>query len=191
MPPPYRPLVASLWLAWAAYWWLSAHGVKRAARRESVASRLAHLGPLALAVLLLVAPRASTGALGARFVPVAAPWLPALATLLTALGLAFAVWARRHLGANWSASVTIKEGHDLVTSGPYALVRHPIYSGLLLALAGTALGVGEWRALLAFAIACLALARKLRLEERWMRERFGARYAAYSERVPALIPRIA
>jgi protein-S-isoprenylcysteine O-methyltransferase Ste14 len=187
MPPPYRHLIAALWLAWAAYWWLSARNVKRVVRHESLASRLAHTGPLALAVLLLV--HAQPGALGERFVSVAL-WLDALAVAVTAFGLAFAIWARRHLGANWSASVTIKEEHDLVTSGPYALVRHPIYSGLLLALAGTALGVGEWRALLAHAIACFALARKLRLEERWMRERFGERYAAYSERVPALIPRL-
>jgi protein-S-isoprenylcysteine O-methyltransferase Ste14 len=93
-----------------------------------------------------------------------------------------------HIGTNWSGTVTIKQGHELVTTGPYALVRHPIYTGLLLALAGSALARGEWRGALAVLIALLALWRKLRLEEHWMREQFGEAYRAYSRRVAALVP---
>jgi len=84
--------------------------------------------------------------------------------------------------------VTIKEGHELVTSGPYALVRHPIYTGLLLALLGSTLALGDLRAVLAFALAAGALWHKLRIEERWMRQQFGDAYQAYSRRVAALIP---
>ena len=73
-------------------------------------------------------------------------------------------------------------------TGPYALVRHPIYTGLLLAFIGTAFARGEWRGVLAVVIAWAALWRKLRLEERWMREQFGERYIEYSRRVPALVP---
>jgi protein-S-isoprenylcysteine O-methyltransferase Ste14 len=84
--------------------------------------------------------------------------------------------------------VTIKEGHELVTTGPYALVRHPIYTGLLLAFLGSALARGEWRGIVAVAIATGALWRKLRFEERWMRQQFGEAYRAYCARVAALVP---
>ena len=107
---------------------------------------------------------------------------------LTAAGLLFAVWARQYLGSNWSGTVSIKKDHQLITNGPYALVRHPIYTGVLLALVGSAMAIGEWRAVLAFALASLALWRKLRLEEDLMHQQFGETYQAYCRRVPALIP---
>jgi protein-S-isoprenylcysteine O-methyltransferase Ste14 len=108
--------------------------------------------------------------------------------VMTAAGLLFSVWARRCLGTNWSGAVTIKERHELVTSGPYGLVRHPIYTGVLLAILGSAIAVGEWQAVLAMVLASFALWRKLRLEERWMLNRFGEAYRAYCRKVPALIP---
>ena len=73
-------------------------------------------------------------------------------------------------------------------NGPYAIVRHPIYAGLLLAIVGSAIAVGEWRGVLAVAIAAVSFIRKLRLEERWMHEQFGNSYLAYRQRVSALIP---
>lgn len=82
----------------------------------------------------------------------------------------------------------MKEGHELVTTGPYAILRHPIYSGLLLALVGSAIAVGEWRAVLAVALALLYFVPKLRLEERWMRQEFGEAYRVYCERTRALVP---
>jgi len=161
--------------------------VKRTARREPVVSRLLHLVPLVLALLLVAAPSIPGWVLCERFLPQAA-WPFWIGAALTASGLLFAVWARRHIGANWSGTVTLKQDHELVTTGPYAIVRHPIYTGLLLALAGSAMARGELRGLLAVVIATLALWRKLGLEERWMREQFGARYDAYRHRVAALIP---
>jgi protein-S-isoprenylcysteine O-methyltransferase Ste14 len=100
----------------------------------------------------------------------------------------FTVWARVYLGGNWSGIVTIKHDHELIASGPYAIVRHPIYTGLLVAFIGSAVARGEWRGVLAVLIAWMALWRKLRLEERWMAERFGQQYEAYCRRVPALVP---
>ena len=149
-------------------------------------SRQLHLGPLALAVLLLWGPQPFE-ALRVRFVPssLAIEWA---GVVLVAAGLIFTVWARVHLGTNWSGIVTVKEGHELVTSGPYALVRHPIYSGLVLAFAGSAIACGEWRGALAGAIVAASLWRKLRLEERWMAERFGDAYERYRDRVRALVP---
>jgi protein-S-isoprenylcysteine O-methyltransferase Ste14 len=109
---------------------------------------------------------------------------------MVAAGLAFSVWARVYLGRNWSASVTVKQDHELVQSGPYRLVRHPIYTGLLLALLGTAVARGDAQGFVAVAIAVAAIWRKLRLEERWMQETFGETYAHYRAHVPALIPHL-
>jgi protein-S-isoprenylcysteine O-methyltransferase Ste14 len=183
----YRYLFPVLWLSWAGYWWLLSGNVKAAARRETVSSRLLHVVPLALAIALLWVPSVPLPRLGERFVPWAV-WQFWAGAALAAAGLLLTVWARSHLGKNWSGIVTIKRGHEFLASGPYAIVRHPIYSGLLLAFAGSALARGEWRGVLAVLIAALALWRKLRLEERWMREQFGARYRAYSRRVAVLVP---
>ncbi len=84
--------------------------------------------------------------------------------------------------------MTLKEDHDLITSGPYGVVRHPIYTGILLAFAGQAIARGEWRCIVGVLIAAWAFWRKLRIEERWMLERFGERYQSYRQHVAALIP---
>jgi protein-S-isoprenylcysteine O-methyltransferase Ste14 len=115
-----------------------------------------------------------------------ARWLCAL--VLVVLGLGFSIRARAHLGRNWSGTVTVKQGHELVRSGPYAYVRHPIYTGLIVALAGSAIGCGKPRALLGLAIILYSFVRKLRLEELFMREQFPGEYARYSMEVPQLIP---
>jgi len=175
------------WWAWAAYWWISSRDVKATARRESVASRWMHLGPMIVAAAILWAPRLGVPALDARFLPHAPSWA-LIGAALTLAGLAFSVWARRHLGRNWSAIVTLKEGHELVTSGPYALVRHPIYTGLLFGFLGSAIALGRWRGLLAVALFYVTALRKYRIEEHWMRERFGSAYDAYRARVKAIVP---
>ena len=107
---------------------------------------------------------------------------------LVVLGLACSVAGRVLLGNNWSGIVTLKQHHELIRSGPYRWVCHPIYTGLLLAFAGSALARGEWRGVLAVAIASAALWRKLRLEERWLTEEFGPRYLEYRRGTWALIP---
>jgi len=187
MPLLYRSVFPAMWLTWMLYWWVASNNVKITVRRESVPSRLVHMVPLWFAMVLLWGPHARVGVLNQRFLPLAA-WTFWIGSVLTAAGLLFAVWARLHLGRNWSCTVTIKDGHELITSGPYALVRHPIYTGLLLALLGTALALGEWRGLLAVALAGGAFWFKLRIEERWMRQQFGAAYLAYAHRVRALVP---
>ncbi|MGC1817052.1 MAG: isoprenylcysteine carboxylmethyltransferase family protein [Casimicrobiaceae bacterium] len=176
-----------MWLSWMVYWWAQSRNVKVDLRREPWTSRLLHILPLAVAVLLFSTPRAATALLAERFLP-AGGWPFWIGSLLTGGGLLFAVWARLHLGKNWSGTVTIKKDHQLVTSGPYAIVRHPIYTGLLLAFLGSALALGEWRGVVAFVLAAGALWRKLRFEERWMREQFGQVYQQYAQRVAALVP---
>ena len=179
-------LVPALWLAWAIYWWIAARAVKPVARRESVASRLGHILPLAVAALLLMLP-SMPGWPGERFLaPGTAGCLGGVLLLLA--GLLLCIWARRVLGGNWSGTVTLKHDHEIVRHGPYRLVRHPIYTGLLLMFLGSALARGEWRGLVAVVIAFAALWRKLRLEERWLGESFGPAYAEYRESTWALIP---
>lgn len=181
----YRELTFALWLAWLLYWVLSAANAKRTQRRESLASRLSYIVPLLAGVWLIGAPRLEWGWLSLQLLP---PLRYPLGVALVALGLAFSVWARLHLGRNWSGTVTLKEGHELIRRGPYAYVRHPIYTGLLVALLGSALECGEPRALLGVALALISFVYKLRIEEVLMRQTFPAEYPRYSAQVPALIP---
>jgi protein-S-isoprenylcysteine O-methyltransferase Ste14 len=183
---PAYYLLFAFWVAWLLYWIAAAVGVKAVARAESWQSRLAYSLPLWITAFLLFDHH--LGALAnARFLP----WSHGLVwfgVILTAVGLAFAVWARVALGGNWSGQVTVKQEHELIRSGPYALARHPIYTGLSLALLGTAIAVGEWRALAAFVIAVASFWYKIGLEERMMRETFAAEYEDYRRRVKTLIP---
>jgi protein-S-isoprenylcysteine O-methyltransferase Ste14 len=175
-----------LWLLWIVYWGIQSRGVKANVWAESLPSRLMHVVPLVIATLLLIFNVPVLG-MDERFLP----W--SLATFwvgfaLTAAGLSFTVWARRHLATNWSGDITLKADHELIMSGPYAWARHPIYTGLLLGFAGSAVAVGEWRGVAAAVLVGLALWRKLRIEERGMRQLFGERYLAYERHVSALIP---
>jgi protein-S-isoprenylcysteine O-methyltransferase Ste14 len=183
----YRYLFPGLWLAWALYWLAASGNVKENAWREPPVSRLLHIVPLTLAAVLLFPDRSPVQVLGGRFLPVAA-WPFWFGALLTASGILLAVWARVHLGANWSSTVTVKQGHELIVSGPYRFVRHPIYSGLLLAFVGSALARAQWRGVLAVAIVFCALWRKSRIEEQRMHQQFGTAYEQYASRVRALVP---
>ena len=180
-------LIGLLWLAWAVYWFVAARNAKRDRRQESALSRAGHIVPLIVAGVLLWLPTLPGGFLCGRILPAtAATYFTGVAVLI--LGLAFAIWARRVIGRNWSGIVTVKQDHELVRTGPYRWVRHPIYTGLLLAFVGTAIARGEWRGVLAVLIVFVALWRKLRLEERWMIETFGDAYLRYRAEVRALIP---
>jgi protein-S-isoprenylcysteine O-methyltransferase Ste14 len=129
--------------------------------------------------------RGDAGLHGHLFVPpLAVDWIGAA---LTVGGIAFAVWARVHLGRNWSSAPARKEGHDLVTSGPYRQVRHPIYTGIILATFGGAM-TGSVLGLALFVIVSITFFRRVGAEEQIMRDLFPAEYAAYSSRTKRLIP---
>jgi len=180
--------IAAVWIAFFAYWWLNARDVKPATRTESPWIRFGVYGlPLLIAIGLLGPERWFGGWLGERFVT-PTDLVLAVALMLAVAGIALAIWARRILGPNWSGVVQLKQDHELIEAGPYRWIRHPIYTGLLLAFLGTALRTGEWRGLLAVLIVGLSFWRKLRLEERWLIEHFGERYEAYRKRSKALIP---
>jgi protein-S-isoprenylcysteine O-methyltransferase Ste14 len=183
----YTYLIPSLWLTWCIYWWILARDVKPTRRIESAASRAGHIIPMVVVVLLLATPGTPGSVLSARILP-ATRFVFFTGAALVAAGMAFSIWARAYLGRNWSAVVTLKTDHELIRSGPYRFVRHPIYTGLLVAIVGSAIVRGEWRGVVAIAIAIAALWRKLRLEERWLGETFGDEYAKYRAEVSALIP---
>jgi protein-S-isoprenylcysteine O-methyltransferase Ste14 len=180
-------LFAVVWLAWLAYWFVAALNVKRTERRERFAPLILNRAPLVIGALLLAFERQPLHWLSSRFLPLSQAFYWIGLFMLVA-GLAFAVWARRYLGRNWSGIVTVKQDHELIRSGPYALVRHPIYTGLLFAILGTAVAIGEWRGLIAFVLITAGFVIKLRTEEKFMSETFGTQYAHYRAEVPALIP---
>ena len=182
-----QELIPLLWLVWLLYWWLGAGRLKAVARHESRLQRASHGIPLVLAALLFLLPGHVLGVLATPFI--ARSWTGyGIGVALVALGLGYAARARRHLGANWSGTVTLKQGHSLIRSGPYRHVRHPIYTGILLAFVGSALALAEWRGVLAVLLAAVALIIKLRREERWMLQRFGNDYAEYRKASWALLP---
>jgi protein-S-isoprenylcysteine O-methyltransferase Ste14 len=180
-------LIPVMWAIWCLYWVISARGAKRTVQRESYASRASHVLPLVVGILLIALPDLPSPVFAMRILPrsLATYWI---GVALVFFGLAFAIWARRHIGSNWSGTVTLKENHALVTTGPYRWVRHPIYTGLLAAVAGSAIARAELRGVWAIALCTIAFVIKLRIEERWMRQAFGEEYERYSAKVPALIP---
>jgi protein-S-isoprenylcysteine O-methyltransferase Ste14 len=179
--------ILALWLVWAAYWFIAGLSAKTTRRREGVGSRLTHMLPLLLGLGLMLSPSLAGPYLARRYVPYSLGlfWL---GFALVAIGLCFSVLARVWLGRNWSGLVTVKHDHELIRSGPYRLVRHPIYTGLLLALLGSAIAMGEWRGLLGVTLFSVAFLHKMQIEERFMTDQFGADYARYRNEVPALIP---
>jgi len=182
-PMHFSALYAALWFVLAAYWVYAAWGNKKTAHGLNPVWRL-----LAIAAVAGLAFGFGSHPFGlGRFVP-SSPLIQALGLASCAGGVAFAIWARRSLGRNWSGNPTIKEDHELIVSGPYRIVRHPIYSGFLLAAAGTVLGSGKVRDLLFLAVIVTACAAKIRIEESLMMRQFPDAYPEYRRRTKAVIP---
>ncbi len=180
-------LIGYAWWAVLIIWVISAFTSKRTVRTQSTGSRLGQLALGILAALFFFNEDLRRGFLAWRFLPSSSE-IADLGFALTLAGIAVALWARFTIGRNWSGTVTLKEDHQLIRSGPYSVVRHPIYSGILLALLGTVIAIGEVRALIALAIATLTLRLKSATEESFMLEQFGSQYVEYKHRVKALIP---
>lgn len=180
-------IIAYAWLAVLFLWLGTSVTSKPTVRTQSVSSRLVQLGLGILAYFLMFDTDLAVGPLAARFVPVS-PLTSYIGLALTLAGIAFAIWARFFLGTNWSATVTVKQNHQLVRSGPYAIVRHPIYSGFTFALLGTAIELGQVRGIIAVILATITWRLKSRIEESFMIEQFGSQYEQYRHDVKALIP---
>jgi protein-S-isoprenylcysteine O-methyltransferase Ste14 len=179
--------IYGLWIAFGVIWLLSAGFSKKTARSQSAPSRFLQGGLAALGFILLFGWQSPLGRLDERFLPGSAVFEWAgFATVLAGMGIA--IWARFILGRNWSATITIKQDHEIVRRGPYAVVRHPIYSGIMLAMLGTAIYFGTLRGLLAVALTFSGWWLKSRMEETFLIEQFGSHYREYQRKVKALIP---
>jgi protein-S-isoprenylcysteine O-methyltransferase Ste14 len=183
----YESLFPVLWIGFLLYWQVKAAGTKATKRLEPALSRIVRAVVFLSAILLMSWRHIPVSWLSRQFLP-QTPWTFWLGAAITAAGLLFAVWAREHLGTNWSRSVTIKQDHQLIVTGPYALIHHPIYTGILAGFLGSALALAQMRGIVAFVLISLVLWYKLRMEEQWMRTQFGTPYEAYSRRTAALVP---
>lgn len=187
MPWFYESFFPVVWIAFLVYWNLKAAHTKATTRLEPAASRIVRVLVFVIVIVLLSTTRIPLPWLYRQLWPAGllAFWLGAAVTVA---GLLFAVWAREHLGRNWSRSVTIKQDHELITSGPYSLVRHPIYTGTLAGFLGMAIALSEVRGVVVIVLVFLVFWSKLRMEEAWMRSQFGETYANYSHQTAALVP---
>jgi protein-S-isoprenylcysteine O-methyltransferase Ste14 len=185
----YESFFPVVWIAFLVYWRIKAAHTKTPQRLEPAASGILRVLAFLIVILLLSTTRIPLPWLYRQLWPVGL-WPFWIGAAVTVAGLLFAVWARKHLGSNWSSSVTIKQGHDLITTGPYALVRHPIYTGILTGFLGTAIALSQVRGAIGFVVIFLVLWAKLRREEEWMRSQFGETYAAYAHQTAALVPHL-
>ncbi|MGC1872731.1 MAG: isoprenylcysteine carboxylmethyltransferase family protein [Acidobacteriaceae bacterium] len=185
---PYTA-VKWIWIVFCIFWVLAAFVQKRNARRQTVGSRLMQMSIILLVLVPFFVEGRPSSVLYRHLYPKLLG-VEYFGVLLMLLGFGFAVWARFVLGRNWSGIVTVKEDHTLITRGPYAWVRHPIYTGILLALLGTAVALGTVLNMVEVPVVALAFWLKMRTEERFMLETFGEQYTAYRRHVKALIPHV-
>lgn len=184
----FSNVIDAAWLIFFAYWLIAAFQTNRAKKREPAHERLLRFILMAVAFVLLYKPIREFPVLHRRFIPYVW-WVEALGALLTCLGVAIAVWARYHIGRYWSSTVSLRADHQLIRSGPYSRVRHPIYTGILLALAGTVLAIGRYRAILALVILIVALTRKARREEALLSTEFGPAFEEHKRLTGFYFPR--
>jgi len=187
MPAPFQIIQVS-WIAFCVYWIWAARNQKRVQQREPPLARLLHVAYMVCGFVLLYSRDPRFGILNRRFLP-EREWIVMLGALATAAGVAFAIWARRHIGRNWSGQITIRQEHELIRTGPYARIRHPIYTGLLLALAGTAIAIGEYRALVGFAVIAIGFVVKAKREESLLTKEFGPAFDEHRRQTGFFLPR--
>jgi protein-S-isoprenylcysteine O-methyltransferase Ste14 len=176
-----------VWIAFLLYWQIKAANTKTTQRLEPAASRILRVFIFLIAIVILSTTRIPLPWLYLQPWPQGL-WPFWLGAAVAIAGLLFAVWAREHLGSNWSRSVTLKQDHELITTGPYAVIRHPIYTGILAGFLGTAIAISQVRGFIALLLVFLVFWAKLRMEEEWMRSEFGETYATYAHRTAALVP---
>jgi protein-S-isoprenylcysteine O-methyltransferase Ste14 len=177
-------IAGGFWAWFEIYWSVKARSASASKSAESPKSRAVHTRLFMAAILLFfIDVPGLTGAVIPKI-----RWLVAIGAAIEAFGLWFAIWARKTLGKHWSGELTVKEGHEVVQSGPYRFIRHPIYTGILSLGLGTAVISNSWHAFIGFAVMAFAYGRKIRMEERWLVDAFGEPYAEYREKTWVLVP---
>lgn len=180
------------WTAFGAYWIIAARRQSTERTPEQIKEKSSHrvvrLVLLVIVFIVLFSEQAGIGLLGRRFLP-QRPTIAYIGFLLALTGMGIAVWAGIHLGQYWSDKAVLQTGHQLILTGPYAYMRHPIYSGVLLSVGGIALVVNEWRAVLAFSILLVNYSVKAKREERILAGAFVDAFAEHKRRAGFLLPR--
>ncbi|MBN2086457.1 MAG: isoprenylcysteine carboxylmethyltransferase family protein [Anaerolineales bacterium] len=184
----YSTAVCVAWGVFFLFWILSALRNRQSVRhREPFSSRFVNIFLYSITAALLIYDWRIAAPLSSRFIP--DHWMISLAGLAAqAAGLWFALRAQSHLGSNWSAQVTLATNHQLIQSGPYRLVRHPMYFGILAGMFGTVVVIGELRGFLAAAAVLAALLWKIRVEEDMLSRHFGEGYQNYRKGVKSILP---
>ena len=180
-------ICGDLWTVWWLSWVALAFRTKKTLQRESFGSRLSYTLFAFAAIWILFFGRHLGGNWGAEVLP-DWPWIRWLGIGITVLGFAVTYWARWTLGRNWSSNVTVKVGHELIRTGPYRFVRHPIYTGMMIAFAGTVMALNQWRGVAAWVLLWISFTIKRMKEEEFMRETFGAQYDDYARSTGAIFP---
>lgn len=179
-------IIIACWWIFFIIWLISAFRTKRIAERQSVESALAHRIPVGIGWWLMLFPK-WPGLLGRQVIPRTA-LLQVISAAICVLGLIFTLWARQTLAGNWSSDVTFKQDHELIRIGPYRIVRHPIYTGLLVMFLGTAMFIGQVRGGVSLLLITIGFWIKLRQEERLLLRHFPDTYPVYQREVRALVP---
>lgn len=180
-------LIRFAWLVWLISWFAAAAWSERTVRRPALRREVLYRVLTVTGAVLMF----GFNPVGVRADAPLWPVAPAIGWLLAGLaicGFLFMWWARIHLGQLWSSSVTRKEHHHVVDSGPYAIVRHPIYTGLLIAIVGTMLIRVTIVTIIGSGLIAAGIYVKARVEEEFLRQQLGDSYAAYARRVPMLVP---
>jgi len=176
-----------LWYVLALVWLVMWFGMKRAKRSETPWERVQHVVPVLVSFWLLF--ERQWPLLDLRLLP-ETPGVLWAGVLVTALGVGIGVWARLSLGTNWSGMVTLKKDHELVRTGLYKRIRHPIYTGILAGFLGTELIKGQVRGLLGFLILWLSFYFKARREENFLRQEFGEGFEEHARHTGMFLPKL-
>ena len=180
-------ILALIWLAWVASWVIASFWSGRTRTHVRTLDSWAYRLPILLGAVLLMPFTARVFGSTPLYDP--GTWGTFALVLITLLGIAFTWWARIHLGRFWSNAITRKEGHRIIDTGPYGMVRHPIYTGLITAIMATGIAVATWPALLGALLVSFGEWQKARMEERFLSAELGEEaYRAYSRRVPMIVP---
>ncbi len=177
------------WIVFAVYWAIGALRTRATVRREPFLARYGVMFIEVVGFTLLFSHDADIGVLRRHFAP-RTMTMEAIGLAFTWAGIGLAVWARYHLGQYWSGRITLKEGHELIRTGPYARLRHPIYTGLDLAAIGSALVINRWRCVFAVCIIMIGFAIKAKREEALLAAQFGEAFKKHVRHTGFLLPRI-
>jgi protein-S-isoprenylcysteine O-methyltransferase len=187
MAPLAKNIISACWGIFFVIWMVAAMYTKRTVYHESGARRLRYIIPIVFGWFLVFRGYRLRPPFNIHIIPPTDAILVA-AAIVCLCGVGFCLWARAVLGRNWSGTVTLKENHELIVRGPYRLVRHPIYTGLLAMLIATWMEQAHIAGMIGLGLVVISLWVKLSHEEEVMRNQFPKQYADYQERVKRIIP---